>query len=102
MPPLPSIVPTSIPVGNPMKFSVSFFDENNVAFDPASGIQITAVSPAGINHVLTYPADLTKNGVGTYSVVIEATEKGLWSGFGTGKLPNGMDVTTDTVYQRVG
>jgi hypothetical protein len=99
MPPIP-VLPIEIAVGSPMKFTVTFFDHNNVAFDPVSDIQITAINPAGVHQVLTYPTNLIREGVGIYSVVVEATTKGLWSGFGSGKLPNGMTVTTERGYQR--
>lgn len=87
-----------------MEFTVKFFDQNDILFDPASGIQITVSEPAesgGTTTTYAYPAQLNKRSTGTYFIIIEATRRGYWSGQGKGTLPNGMDVTTPKTLKQV-
>jgi hypothetical protein len=98
---MPSPPGTPIPLGNPMEWTVTFADANNAPFDPNSSIQITIKSPTGITTVYAYPAQLTRNSIGVYSITVIGNERGSWLGTGSGLLPDGSPVTTTQIEQRV-
>lgn len=67
-------------IGQLVRLSASFTDENEAAVDPTT-VTVTIVDPSGTSTPYVYgtDAEVVKDSVGNYHVDYEVDENGLWT-----------------------
>ena len=90
----------SVPVGNPLNFTVVFTDSTGETVDPAA-VSIKVEAPDSTTTTYTYPTNIVKLSAGEYQATIQVTQQGRYYAIGYGTLDSGFIVTSPDAFEDV-
>lgn len=85
----------------PHKFTVTFLDDADLPADPVSGIAIRIRDPHLTFTSYAFPAQVTRESQGVYSVIVACDTPGTWIARGQGTLTSGLFIATEDESQPI-